>query len=90
MSLFLIEKSWYDSLTSIFETDCGYDILGYVESEDIAKHIVTSGGEDKRPCIPQPMFRYTKIEKYNHAIRRTAGRIGHKSIACETDKESDR
>lgn len=65
MSLFLIEKSWYDSLTSMSESDCGYDILGYVESENIAKHIVVSGGKDKRPYFSQPIFRYTKIEKYN-------------------------
>lgn len=62
--MFLIYKSWYDSLTSMREPDSGYDVVGYVESEKEAKAIVKEGGADTRPWNNQPMFKYEKIDKY--------------------------
>lgn len=62
--MFLIYKSWYSSMTSMRELDCGYEISGYVETEEEAKEIVDNGGIDERPYPHQPMFMYKKVSKY--------------------------
>ena len=64
--IYIIEKAWYDSLTSMREPDQGYDPVGYVDTEEEAKAIVESGGITDRPSWnPIPMFRYKPIKKYN-------------------------
>lgn len=62
--MYIIYKSWHDSLTSMHEPDKGYDVVGYVETEEEAIDVVNSGGIDNRPLTPQKMYKYELVEPF--------------------------
>jgi hypothetical protein len=64
--MYLIFKGWYDSLTSMGEPDSGYDVVGYVETEEEAKEIVSAGGNHPRYYNEKPLYKYEEINKFEN------------------------
>lgn len=62
--IYLIEKSWYDGLTSMREPDCGYEPVAYVKTKAEAERIVKEGGIDNRPYYPMPTYKYKRLEEW--------------------------
>lgn len=74
--IFLIEKLWTDSLENEVNGAYGYDPHSYVDLEETAIRIVKDGGiVDKKQCWAfirnMPMYKYTKINKYNEDIKKS-------------------